>query len=463
MAILKGGSPFLFDEVTGDIVGIKQPDGAESYFSDSGMSPFGGQASGATTVFIGDSLTGNGFLSNGVAAADAYGPYYTGAGATFARTEDYGFAPWIEFVMRGGLGNVIYAGVGGNTTLDILARKGDVLSWKPRLVFDECGTNDVIAGATADEIIGRKKVLFDLWHSVGAKIIAFDISPRTGFSGAMRDVAVAVNRWLRQQAATVPYISMFPMSSILGDYSSFTGGVSAARTFDDTHPNNLGAFLAGKLGADYAAPGAFMKIGSSIWPGDAYGSSNSDAIIRNSNPGMALGAGGTANTGVTGSIAEGYTCSRLAGVPTVAGSLVERPDGLGFNQRLVITFAAASDAIEFGIPTASGRYLSGRKIGIQAGLEFDASSENVVNRCILYTAAVVGGTTYQVTALNQQSATRRANLPLSSGNVKGLARAPRLQVPAGSASGYSSQLRVYASAAGVVTLDISQFAMTQHP
>lgn len=192
-----------------------------------------GNAEAVTTVFIGDSLTGNGFLSNGTVTADDYGPYYTGG--TFARTEDYGFAPWVEYVMRGGLGNVVYAGIGGNTTLDILARKEDVMSWRPKLVFDESGTNDVIAGATAADIIARKSVLFGLWRAAGAKIIAFDISPRVGFTNAMRDVAVAVNRWLRQQAATVPYISVFPMSSILADYASFTGGVSAARTFDDTH------------------------------------------------------------------------------------------------------------------------------------------------------------------------------------------------------------------------------------
>ena len=359
--------------------------------------PFGSQPKAITTVFIGDSLTGNGFLSNGTVSYDTYGPFYTGG--TFARTEDYGFATWADFISSGALGNVLNSGIGGNTTSDILARvQADVLAYSPKLVIDESGTNDVIAGATAAEIITRKSQLFSLYRSIGAKIVAVDISPRVGFTSPMRDVAVAVNRWLRQQAATVPGLGLFPLSAILADYASFTGGVSAARTFDDTHPNNLGAFLGGRGLADHAGLAGFLKIRSSIWPGDAYGSSNSDAIIRNTNPGMAYVSGGTANTGITGEVADGYTCSRLVGTPTVVASVVERPDGLGFNQRLVITFDAASDAIEFGIPTASSRYLSGRKIGIGAGIEFDASSANVVNRCILYTAAVVGGQTYQATA-----------------------------------------------------------------
>lgn len=422
---------------------------------------FASSALGTTTVFVGDSLTGNGFLSNGTVELDTYGPYY--AGGTFARTEDFGFAPWIDFVSKGALGNIVFAGVGGNTTIDLLTRViDDVLVLRPKLVFDEIATNDVVSGLyTTDQIIARKQQLFDLYKFVGARVIVADISPRVGFTNAMRDQAVAINRWLRQQAATQTSISVWPLSAILADYASFTGGVSAARTFDDTHPNNLGAFLGGKLGADHTHAAHFMPIKYSTWPGDAYDSSNSDATIRNSNPGMALGSGGTANAGVSGSIAQGYTCSRLAGVPTVVASLVERPDGLGFNQRLVITFAAASDAIEFGIPTASSRYLSGRKLGVSANIEFDASSSDVVNRCLLYASAVVSSVTYQVTAFNQQSATRRANLPLSSGFVKGWARSPRLQVPAGAASGFSSQLRIYASAAGTVTLDISQYAITQ--
>lgn len=453
------GTNFLRDDITGRIVAERKSNGEVELFN---IQPTYGQPLGVATVFVGDSLTGNGFLSNGTVDNDPFGPFYTGG--TFARTEDYGFASWADFISGGAFGNVINAGIGGNTTIDIINRVDtDVLALLPRLVIDECGTNDIIAGASADRVICLKQYLFDKYKSVGARILAFDISPRSGFTNAMRDIAVEVNRWLYQQAATDPDITVFPMSSILADYASFTGGVSAARTFDDTHPNNLGAFLAGALSADFFSPTQFMEVWPSIWPGDAFGSSSANAIIRNSNPGMALGAGGTANTGVTGDIAEGYTCSRLAGTPAVVASIVPRTDGLGFNQRLVITYTAANDAIEFGIPTASSRYLSGRKIGVKAQLEFDAASADVVNRCILFASAVVGGTTYQVTALNQQTATRRANLPLSSGRVKGLAKSPRLKVPAGAASGFSSQLRVYASAAGVVTLDISEFTITQHP
>lgn len=425
---------------------------------------FGGQPMAVSTVFVGDSLTGNGFLTNGTAASDSYGPYYTGG--TFVRTDDYGFATWADFVSNGSFGNIINSGIGGNTTAQILARvKTDVLAYKPRLVIDESGTNDIVAGDSAATIISRKQRLFDAYRTIGARIIAFDISPRFLFDAAKRDVAVAVNRWLNQQAATASDIAVFPMSAILADYASTTGGVSAARTFDDTHPNNLGAFLAGKALVNFAQPNLMLGIKGSIWPGDAYGSSSADAIIRNSNPGMSYTSGGVANTGVTGNIADGFTCSRLSGTASVVGSIVERPDGLGFSQRLVITFSAANDSVEFGIPagTLTARYLAGRKMGVSAKLEFASSSADVVDRCILYSSADVGGTTYQATAHDKFWLTRRANLPLSSGLVAGTARSPRYQMPAGAATSWATQLRIYASAAGTVTLDISQYAVTLHP
>jgi lysophospholipase L1-like esterase len=422
---------------------------------------FGGRSTGVTTVIIGDSITANGFLSDGVVSHNALGPVYSG---TFARTEDYGYAAWADVLSDGGLGNYINAGIGGNTTQDIFARKDtDVLAHRPQQVIDESGTNNVIANQSAATIIASKQALFDEYRKIGARIIAFDIAPRSLFTTTQRDVARDVNRWLYSLATTQPDIAVFSMASLLADYASPTGGVSAARTFDDTHPNNVGGFYIGKGLADFIKPSASLQIKGSMWPGDAYGSSSASAVIRNSNPGMAYTTGGVMNTGVTGQIADGYTCSRLSGAATVVGSIVPRDDGLGFSQRLVITFAAANDSIEFGIPAGTSRYLPSRKLGIQAKLEFIAGSSDVINRCMLYTSPVIAGQTYQVTAMNQQSATRRGNLPVSSGNVKGWFRSPRLQMPAGAATAWSTQLRIYASAPGTVTLDLSQFAMTLHP
>lgn len=425
---------------------------------------FGGRPTGVTTVFIGDSITGNGFLTDGAVQHDIQGPVY--AGGTFARTDDYGFVPWADFLSDGGFGNIINAGIGGNTTQQILARvETDVLAHRPQRVVDECGTNNIMAGDSAATIIAQKQQLFDAYRKIGAQIIAFDIAPRGIFTTANRDTAVEVNRWLYEQASTQPDIAVFSMSAILADYASVTGGVSAARTFDDTHPNNLGAFLIAKALVEFAKPNLSLAIKSSLWPGDAYGSSAANAYIRNSNPGMAFTAGGVMNTGVTGQIADGFTCSRLSGAASVVGSIVERADGLGFSQRLVITFGAANESVEFGIPAGSltPRYLAGKKMGVRAKLEFDASSANVVDRCILYTSCTVGGVTYQTTAFDKFWLTRRGNLPLSSGNVKGTARSPRYQMPAGASTTWSTQMRVYASGAGVVTLDISQYGVTLHP
>lgn len=73
----------------------------------------------------------------------------------------------------------------------------------------------------------------------------------------------------------------------------------------------------------------------------------------------------------------------------------------------------------------------------------------------------IGGNT--TTGFNQQDSTRRGNLPVASGDLKGVMKTPRIQIAAGAASAYDSRIRIYASAAGTVTIDISEYKMTQHP
>ncbi len=428
-----------------------------------------GSPSKIGTVFIGDSIGANGWLQNLKTAIDDYGPYYyddgTATGTRFARTEDYGWTAWAQMLTDGGFGPSVNTAIGGQRADEILARvQADVLDYLPKIVCDGCGTNDLIAGATTAEVIDRKAALFAAYRSIGARIIAADIAPRSGFDATMRGRAVQVNRWLHQQAMASQDLVVFPMSTAISDFASATGGVSAARTTDDTHPNNVGAYYGGRILADLVAGSSFLPVRESIWTGDAYGADSANAIIRNSNPGMSFTSGGTAGTGVSGSLADGYTCARLSGTPTVVGSIVERADGRGYSQRLAITFGASGDAIEFGIPSASGRYsAAGRKFGVAAKVEIAAGSADVVNRMILYASAVVGGVTYTTTSMNQQSATRRGNLPCSTGGVRGLMQAPRILVPAASASGFSTQFRIYASGAGTVTLDLSEFRLTQHP
>jgi len=429
---------------------------------------FGGNANGVTTVFIGDSITANGWLSN--LARDTSSPtgifYYddgSASGVRFARTEDYGFSAWCHFFSNGGVGEFVNSGIGGNTTTQILARvDSDVLAYNPLLIVDECGTNDVIAGASSADIIARKTALIEKYRSIGAKIVLVDIAPRSGFDTAMKAVAVAVNKWMYSLPRKNRDITVFSMSSILADHTSSSGAVSTTKTFDSTHPNNVGAVMIGKQLAAHIDKFVFAQFNETIWTADAFGTDSANATIRNSNPAMYYSTGGTANTGVSGSVANGFTCSRLAGTPTVVASVAERPDGRGYTQRLVITFGAAGDAVEFGIPTGSSRYLAdGRKISTSCNIDLVTGSNDVVNRLILYTSAVVSGVTYTATAMNQQDSTGRGNLPTSLG-IKGNLLTPKIQVPAGSASGFSTQLRIYASAAGTVTIDLSEYKLMQH-
>ena len=410
-----------------------------------------------STIFFGDSITANGWKTDGTYAADANGSYFTGG--TFARTEDYGYAAWADFLSNGAFGVLDNAGIGGNTTVDMLGRVStDVLAKLPTLIVDNGGTNDIVTNSTGEDVIARKGQLFDLYEGIGAAIIACEIIPRAAFTTTQIRQAIKVNRWLHQQARARKNMRVVPAAAIFADPTSTVGAQLAARLFDNTHPNNLGAFWYGKALAD----AAIQLVGNPLdefGALDIYGVWAADAIIRNNNPLMGYSTGGVANTGVTGQIANGYTCSRLVGAPTVAASIVDRPDGRGKAQRLAITFNAANDAIEFGIPSASGTFLQNRIMQATCDIEAAASSNDVVHRMHMYNAAVISGTTYQVTSLNQQDSTGRANLPFSSGFLRGRMKSPRLSLPDTAATGYSSQLRIYASAPGTVTIDVSLFQM----
>lgn len=415
------------------------------------------------TIFFGDSITANGWLTNGTYAEDANGSYFEGG--TFARTEDYGYAAWADFLAYGGFGVLDNAGIGGNLTTDMLARvQADVLDKRPTLIVDNGGTNDLVNSVSSEDVIARKAQLFDLYEGIGAAIIACEILPRGNFTTAHTIEAIKVNRWLNQQARSRKNFRVVPAAALFVDPTSTAGaplGVGV-RYFDNTHPNNFGAFWYGKALAD-AAAGLIGNPLDEFGALDTYGVWSADAIIRNTNPLMGYSTGGTANAGVSGQVANGYTCSAFAGSPTVVASIVDRPDRRGKLQRLVITFAAANDCIEFGIPVSSGTFLQNRIMQGTCDIDVASSSSAVINRMSMYTYAAIGGQAYVTTSLNQQNTTGRASLVASTGFLKGRMKTPRLALPDAPCTGYNSQFRMYAAAAGTVTIDISLFQMRLWP
>lgn len=80
--------------------------------------------------------------------------------------------------------------------------------------------------------------------------------------------------------------------------------------------------------------------------GTATGTITMSGAVNVLDEGLMQGSGGTPNTGVTGSVATGWTVERGAGSPTAACTVDARADGVGNDQTIVVTSGANGDIID---------------------------------------------------------------------------------------------------------------------
>ena len=421
---------------------------------------------------IGDSITNDGWLTTTPGQILYPGGTYTGGGVLEVRTEDMGYIAWAQAYT--GI-EIINKGISGNTIQQVIDRLAtDVGPYKPAVVIDNAATNSLFGTAadamTEDQLyaylVEQKTTCIAYYRQLGAKIVIPECLPRSTFDARKNRVAARYNRWLRTLPETYPWIRIAAVAGLFSDPAVYGGATPAPRwTRDGVHPNNVGGMRYGKIVADCLS--GWVKRDSHFLPSvmDFRGGFGTAAACRNTNPYMGLGTGGTLGTGATGQIAAEYSIQRLAGSPNIACSIVT--DAEGYNrQRLVVDFLAAGDAIWFGISPASGLWDATRAGLLSANCDLDIVSggAEVINSLLFFTTANVGGSAYKTSAFNQntQSTAARGNLPTGRGASLHL-RTPRIYVPIGTCTTYQTQLRVAASAAGQVTLDVGAFCKLQEP
>jgi lysophospholipase L1-like esterase len=141
-------------------------------------------------------------------------------------------------------GNRIVAGGNGPTALERLAR--DVLprAGVTHVVFFE-GTNDIASGATATQVIDGTKRIIDQVHATGMNILGVTIVPRgrpdsvRGWTAEMESHRLAVNRWIRTDAA---FDGVIDFDALLtgGPVSSNGQSIKPEFNCDGIHPNAAG-------------------------------------------------------------------------------------------------------------------------------------------------------------------------------------------------------------------------------
>ena len=149
-------------------------------------------------------------------------------------------------VNQGIAGNRI-APSGGNGPAGLVRLDRDVLdrAGATHVIFFE-GTNDIRGGATAEQVIAATQQVIDRVHAKGLSIVGVTIIPRgrpesaTGWDPDMEKHRLAVNAWIRTQAAFDGVIDFDPL---MKGGPVYAGSQSLKPEFDCgdyTHPNPAG-------------------------------------------------------------------------------------------------------------------------------------------------------------------------------------------------------------------------------
>lgn len=182
-----------------------------------------------SVMFIGDSITNNGFNS------------------TSNGTNNHGYAFWAKMFSGGRIRTPrsLNFGVGGDTTTLVLDRIAAIKAATADVAVLLIGTND--AGSSIPLEISRanyRRIVQEVQES-GKVVVAVTVLPRSyGTDPVFRHV-VAMREWILQEMPKMGVIVADPWGDLV-DYTRGISGCKADHFIDDLHPNVKGAYKVGK-------------------------------------------------------------------------------------------------------------------------------------------------------------------------------------------------------------------------
>lgn len=275
-------------------------------------------SAGPNTCYImGDSLSANGWIT-------------TGTPNNFLDFGAEGFHIWANALMDQRLNVIGNVAVGGKTAQQVIDEQLEtVVAARPAYVFLSCGVNDLyVSAASAATVFARITTILDTLTTAGITPIWSTVWARSFISSAILDAHLDLNDRLRRYAMTTknPGIFWDGFRHLVDPTSTQCAGRTAMMYDATIHPNNNGAYYLGK---------ALAAVASSRIPRvPVYGHGAEDqtnATTRDSNilvnPYFS-GTGGTAGTGVTGTVPTSWTVdwATRTGTGTAAASIVDVTD-----------------------------------------------------------------------------------------------------------------------------------------
>ena len=292
-------------------------------------------------------------MSLGPATFVAFGDSIT-LGADSGGRGDNSFVTWALGLTLGRCKLLANSGVSGNTVAQMWARiQTDVFDYYPQWVTVMGGINSINGGSTAaavwdDSTNGGLKQIYDACRARGIRVVACTILPlasgHPSFSAANTEKALWVNQKIRDYCYAYPGMVLFDAFSVVVDPTSLTA--ASATNMIDTGNIHPSAFGSRKMGIKLAA------ILNNILPAfDNLPSSYADSyLVTSTNTNRApnptfVGTSGTKLGVATGNVANSWNAGNTTGTPGCVCSVVSRSDGLGNNQRCVVTSASNNDAV----------------------------------------------------------------------------------------------------------------------
>ena len=293
------------------------------------------------------------------------------------------------------------AGVAGETTASMLLRiDRDVLAHEPDVCFVLAGVNDISGGVPAATIISNLQSIYQQLAAKLITVVALTITPygsgHASYNTANVQTMLAVNKWIRQYCAATPgMICVDTFAALVNPAGS--GAAASGVLYDNLHPAPKGALAMGTAVKNVLTgrfPAGQYLVSSNS---DNYGADAGNSNIWDNAPWTTTG--GTVNAPATGTAATGHVIDATGSLTAVA-SVPARADGIGYNQRLVLTPAANNDS---GKIRWAGNLLNSRLVAGTWRLSFDLSIAGVaaanVKYINIYLSATIGGTNLNLATL----------------------------------------------------------------
>jgi len=322
-----------------------------------------------TWVALGDSMTGQ--ATNPLVADYGSMTPPLPTSTTFPAVvsfNDRGTIAWANVFLNGQMQLLRNAGVGSNRVEHILARMdADALSLSPKYVSVMAGYNNIVNSDTTANITAVLGTIFDKILASGAILLACTILPNATQINAVPAKLVVynqVNNFIKNYCAANAGAYLIDVAESFLDIT--TGGeLSGYYQVDNIHPVMKGSIPWGQ----YFAARVLQIIGlkSSPLPTsplDLFTNFKGGNMLTG---GRMVGTGGTnTGTGMSGSVATGWTHQLEYGTATSVASKVARTDGVqGEWQQIAVSSVTASSAVRLQktITVASGAFAIGETIG----------------------------------------------------------------------------------------------------